>query len=368
MLSVFGTRPEAIKMAPVIKALEASKSHQSIACLTGQHRQMLDQMVDLFDLTVDYDMDIMQLNQTLASITSQVIEKLDAIIKKEKPDWLLVQGDTTSCFAAALVAFYNNVKIGHVEAGLRTYNLQSPFPEEANRQLVSKVTNLHFAPTEVSARNLHQEGINKEAIKITGNTVIDALIWMKKHINWKEAWEDKFQSATNSILSQQNYVMVTGHRRENHGQGFLNICQALKHLALKYSAWHFIYPVHLNPNVRKPVFELLSNMPNVHLIEPLDYEPFIYLLTHCKLVLTDSGGVQEEAPTLGKPVLVMRDTTERPEGIAAGTAKLVGTEVISIIDNVSLLIDNSSEYQKMSKAVNPYGDGKASQRIIDMLL
>jgi UDP-N-acetylglucosamine 2-epimerase (non-hydrolysing) len=368
VLSVFGTRPEAIKMSPVVKALEDSQKHQSIVCLTGQHRQMLDQMVALFELKIDYDLDIMKHNQTLAGITSNVVSKLDLILKKEKPDWVLVQGDTTSCFAAALAAFYNNIKVGHVEAGLRTYNLQSPFPEEANRQLVSRISALHFAPTETSANNLIAEGINKGAIVITGNTVIDALLWVKDKIIWRDSWEKLFLSAANVIHSRQNYVMVTGHRRENHGNGFLNICEALHSLALKYTQWHFIYPVHLNPNVRKPVFDLLSDIPNIHLLEPLDYEPFVFLLMNCQLVLTDSGGVQEEAPTLGKPVLVMRNTTERPEGVAAGTAKLVGTEVDNIIEQVSLLIDNPCEYQRMSNAVNPYGNGESSQRILEFLV
>ncbi len=368
VLSVFGTRPEAIKMAPVIKALEKSGRHQSVVCLTGQHRQMLDQMVNLFDLGVDYDLDIMEPNQTLSAITSKIIAELDKVIKKEKPDWLLVQGDTTSCFAAALAAFYNQVKIGHIEAGLRTYNLHSPFPEEANRQLVSRIADLHFAPTDVSTSNLLKEGVTEDKVKVTGNTVIDALLWIKERINWCDSWKSKFSTAVEVFNRKHPYVMITGHRRENHGQGFLNICEALKQLALKYPQWHFIYPVHLNPNVRKPVFDLLSDISNVHLLEPLDYEPFVFLLRNCRIVLTDSGGVQEEAPTLGKPVLVMRDTTERPEGVSAGTAKLVGTVVKSIVEEVSLLIDNPDEYQKMSKAINPYGDGMASGKIVACLI
>ena len=367
VLSVFGTRPEAIKMAPVIKALENSKNHQSLVFLTGQHRQMLDQMISLFSLKVNYDLNIMQANQSLATITTKVIVELDIIIKKEKPDWVLVQGDTTSCFAAALVAFYNKVKIGHIEAGLRTYNLNSPFPEEANRQLVSRISTLHFAPTETSAKNLTSEGVDEKAISVTGNTVIDALLWVKDKILWRDDWENLFLSATRVICSSHNCIMVTGHRRENHGQGFLNIFQALKSLSLKYPAWHFVYPVHLNPNVRRPAYKLLENIDNIHLIKPLDYEPFVYLLSRCKIVLTDSGGVQEEAPSLGKPVLVMRDTTERSEGIEAGTAKLVGTNVNSIIAEVSILIDDKYAYKKMLKAVNPYGDGKASTRILDCL-
>ena len=351
----------------MIKALEANDQFQSVVCLTGQHRTMLDQMVRLFDLKVDYDLDIMKPNQSLASITGDVVFKLDKILKKEQPDWLLVQGDTTSCFAAALVAFYHHVKTGHIEAGLRTGNLHSPFPEEANRQLVSRIANLHFAPTKTAAENLAGEGIASEKITVTGNTVIDALFWVKSKITWKTTWADKFLTAEMPIKQGMNYVLVTGHRRENHGQGFINICNALKALALKYPSWHFIYPVHLNPNVRKPVFDLLSGIGNIHLIEPLDYEPFVYLLAHCKIVLTDSGGIQEEAPSIGKPVLVMRDTTERPEGITAGTAKLVGTSTVGIIEHVVHLIENPDVYQRMSEAVNPYGDGKAGQRIVERL-
>lgn len=367
VLSVFGTRPEAIKMAPVVKALEDSQMHRSIVCLTGQHRQMLDQMVQLFNLKVDYDLNIMKPNQSLTEIVAKIILELDLILKKEAPDWVLVQGDTTSCFAAALAAFYNHIKVGHVEAGLRTYDLNSPFPEEANRQLVSRISSLHFAPTTTSKANLLSEGINEATVKVTGNTVIDALLWMKNQISWCDAWECSFLTAKDVIRSNQNYVMVTGHRRENHGQGFLNICQALKTLSLKYPTWHFIYPVHLNPNVKDTVYRLLTNIDNIHLIEPLDYEPFIYLLSNCKIVLTDSGGIQEEAPSLAKPVLVMRNTTERPEGIQAGTAKLVGTNIDNIINEVSILIENKKAYQQMAQAVNPYGDGKASAKILSYL-
>lgn len=368
VLSVFGTRPEAIKMAPIIKALEKSSNHSSVVYLTGQHREMLDQMVELFDLNVDYKMDIMTLNQTLSSITSSIISNLDIIVKKEKPDWLLVQGDTSSCFAAALVGFYNKVKVGHVEAGLRTYNLNSPFPEEANRQLVSKISTLHFAPTNAAKINLESEGVSQKSIIVTGNTVIDSLLWVKDRIKWQNQWKYHFKNATKVLENNKDYIIVTGHRRESHGQGFLNICEALKSLAIKYPHWDFVYPVHLNPNVYKPVSRLLKNLKNIYLIEPLDYEPFVYLLNRCKLVLTDSGGIQEEAPTLGKPVLVMRDTTERPEGISSGTSRLVGTEVKSIIDNVSTLIDDKKEYQTMSRSNNPYGDGKASKKIINELV
>ncbi|MCF6806998.1 UDP-N-acetylglucosamine 2-epimerase (non-hydrolyzing) [Thiotrichales bacterium 19S9-12] len=368
VLSVFGTRPEAIKMAPVIKALEESDYHQSIICVTGQHREMLDQMLDLFELKADYDLDIMQPGQSLSMIASRTISLLDPILQKEKPDWVIVQGDTTSCFAAALSAFYHKIKVAHVEAGLRTYNLYSPYPEEANRQLVSRIADIHFAPTEVSKSNLIYEGINKDKVSVTGNTVIDALLWVKNKITWQNQWVNVFKTAAPVLEKKLPFIMITGHRRENHGQGFINICKAIKALAVKYAYMHFIYPVHLNPNVKKPVFELLSANDNIHLIEPLDYEPFIYLMTHCYLVLTDSGGVQEEAPSLGKPVLVMRDTTERPEGINAGTAKLVGTDKDDIITAASMLIDDIDAYNKMAQAVNPYGDGKASSRVISQII
>ncbi|MCF6768125.1 UDP-N-acetylglucosamine 2-epimerase (non-hydrolyzing) [Thiotrichales bacterium 19S11-10] len=367
VLSIFGTRPEAIKMAPVIKALERSKNHQSIICITGQHREMLDQMLDLFELKADYDLDIMEPNQSLSVIAAKTIKLLDPIFQKESPDWVIVQGDTTSCFAAALSAFYHKVKIAHVEAGLRTYNLFSPYPEEANRQLVSRIANLHFAPTAVSKSNLISEGADQDKIHITGNTVIDALLWVKDKITWQDKWSSVFKTAVPVLENKLPFIMITGHRRENHGKGFINICEAIKALAMKYVHMHFIYPVHLNPNVKKPVFELLSASDNIHLIEPLDYEPFIYLMMNCYLVLTDSGGIQEEAPSLGKPVLVMRDTTERPEGINAGTAKLVGTNKEKIIAEVSELVDTVEAYEQMAQAVNPYGDGSASQKIITQL-
>ena len=367
VLSVFGTRPEAIKMAPVIQKLEESQNHQSIVCVTGQHRDMLDQMLDLFNIKVNYDLNIMTKNQHLGAITSKVMLALEKVIQKEQPDWLLVQGDTTSCFSAALTAFYNRVKVGHIEAGLRTNNLASPFPEEANRQLVSRIAGLHFAPTKTSQDNLIKEGINKNTIVVTGNTVIDALLWVKNKVLWQSNWAKQFGTATDVIQENKNIILVTGHRRENHGAGFINICEALKTLALKFKDWHFIYPVHLNPNVSQPVFERLSNIDNIHLTPPLDYQPFVYLLKCCYMVLTDSGGIQEEAPALGKPVLVMRYTTERPEGIAAGTAKLVGTDSANITKNVTRLIENKQYYANMAKAINPYGNGKASKLIVDWL-
>ena len=354
-------------MASVVKALEASPLHESIVCVTGQHREMLDQVVNLFQLNIDYDFNVMRPNQTLADITSQVVAKLQKVIEEERPDWILVQGDTTTCFSAGLVGFYNHVKVGHVEAGLRTYNLQSPFPEEANRQLVSKIVTFHFAPTEMSKDNLLKECIPGSNIFVTGNTVIDSLLWAQEHIQWQEEWGERYGSATEIIKEKLPYVLITGHRRENHGEGLINICQALKILAERYTTWHFVYPVHLNPNVQKPVYEMLSGIDNVHLVEPLSYAPFVYALVNCSLVLTDSGGIQEEAPSLGKPVLVMRDTTERPEGVTAGTARLVGTDVDAIVSNVAELITDKVEYEKMARAVNPYGDGKAAESIIRTL-
>ena len=368
VLAIVGTRPEAIKLAPVIKALEDSPIHDCVVCSTGQHREMLNQMVQIFNLRIKYEFDIMVPNQTLATLTGKLIESLDTIIKAEKPDWLLIQGDTTTCFAASLAAFYNHVKVAHVEAGLRTYNLKSPFPEEANRQLVAKLTDMHFAPTRAAAQNLLREGITKQKIAITGNTVIDTLLCVSRDISWCNNWKSSFNTAFKVIQQELDFVLITGHRRENHGEGFFNICRALVSLANRYPAWHFIYPVHLNPNVKQPVSKQLSNIPNIHLIDPLSYEPFVYLLKKCKIVLTDSGGVQEEAPSLGKPVLVMRNTSERIEGIEMGTAKLVGTEEQSIIKNVSLLIENNDEYHKMANIINPYGDGKASERIINYLV
>ena len=368
VLTVFGTRPEAIKMAPVLHRLNDSPYHQSVVCVTGQHRQMLDQMVRLFEIKVDYDLQIMMPNQTLANIASKVISQLDEVIAKEQPDWLLVQGDTSTCFAAGLVAFYNKVKVGHIEAGLRTFDLDSPFPEEANRQLVSRITDLHFAPTSVAQNNLLAEGISADHVIVSGNTVIDALLWVRDRIQWKEDWNKTFGAASDVLKEDKRFILVTGHRRENHGQGFINLCNALKQLACRFQEWNFIYPVHLNPNVKQPVYDRLSGLDNIHLIDPLGYEQFVYLLDKCQFVLTDSGGIQEEAPSLGKPVLVMRDSTERPEGVDAGSAKLVGTCEQTIVDEVSLLIEDLSKYLMMARAVSPFGDGHASQRIVDCLI
>jgi UDP-N-acetylglucosamine 2-epimerase (non-hydrolysing) len=367
VLTVFGTRPSAIKMAPIVHALQDSEHHESVVCLSGQHREMLTQVTKLFNVKADYNLDVMTDNQTLASITSKVITGLQNVIEQERPDWILVQGDTTTCLAGALAGFYNKVKVGHVEAGLRTYNLSEPYPEEVNRQLVSRIADLHFVPTELAAKHLLDENIEPSKIIKTGNTVIDALLWVEKRVDWQLHWADSFSTAVDVIKQEAPYILVTAHRRENQGQGFIDICNALVELAKKYPHWHIIYPVHLNPNVQKPVFEMLSGVSSIHLIEPQDYEPFVYLMKHCKIVLTDSGGVQEEAPSLAKPVLVMRNTTERQEGVEAGTSKLVGNISENIVNEVSLLIDDANEYDKMAKAVNPYGDGQASQMIVNEL-
>ncbi len=367
ILSVFGTRPEVIKMAPVVKALAASSRFESFICTTSQHRHMQDQMMDLFDLKADFDFDIMVPGQSISYITARVLEALDGLLATEKFDAVLVHGDTTTSFAAALAAFNRGIPVGHVEAGLRTYDLQAPFPEEANRQLTGRLTSMHFAPTYVAKQNLLKEGTLESTILVTGNTVIDALLYMQEKIESGKieiSIDPQIQALVNQNLP---FVLITGHRRESFGQGFLNICEAIRDLSLQFPHWHFVYPVHLNPNVQEPVQQLLGNLSNVHLMEPIGYAPFVYLMSHCYLVLTDSGGVQEEAPSLGKPVLVMREVTERPEGIDAGTAMLVGNDRERIVSGVSRLIEDSNFYHQMAKAVNPYGDGKAAMRIVDWL-
>ena len=354
VLSVFGTRPEAIKMAPVVRALEAAEGFVSRVCVTAQHREMLDQVLDLFGLTPDHDLDLMKPGQNLAELTARILTGLRPVLLEEKPDVVLVHGDTTTTLATTLGAFYEGIPVGHVEAGLRTGNLKAPFPEEANRVLADRVCSWWFAPTEQSKRNLLREGLGPEGIVVTGNTVIDALLWVRDQV---------VQEGDTS----QRRVLITGHRRENFGQGFLNICAAIKTLAQRYPAVLFTYPVHLNPNVQKPVYELLGRLDNVELVTPMDYAPFVRLMNSSTLVLTDSGGIQEEAPSLGKPVLVMRETTERPEGVDAGTVRLVGTDVDRIVGSVTELLDDESAYQAMSRAHNPYGDGDASQRIVEAL-
>ena len=370
VLSVFGTRPEAIKMAPVVKALEAAEGIESLVAVSAQHRQMLDQVLDLFDIKPDYDLDIMQSNQDLYDITSRILLGLREIFKKAKPDLVLVHGDTTTCFTAALAAFYQSIPVGHVEAGLRTGNLKAPFPEEANRSLVGTIASLHFAPTTGAAHNLEKENVDQTKIHITGNTVIDALLSVQTTLNSYNpaSWQSLPSHTLESINGKpERIILITGHRRENFGQGFINFCNALKQIALYNANWLLIYPVHLNPNVQKPVFGILNGCENIHLIEPQDYLPFVWLLDKCDLVITDSGGIQEEAPSLGKPVLVTREVTERPEAVEAGTVKLVGTDADMIVEHTLEILTNETVYKKMSEAHNPYGDGKAAQRIVDII-
>mgnify|MGYP000917333039 CR=1 FL=1 len=373
VLSVFGTRPEAIKMAPLVKALEADAFFTSRVAVTTQHREMLDQVLELFEITPEYDLNLMKPGQDLYDITTRVLLGLRDVFKEFQPDLVLVHGDTATTFAASLAAFYQQIPVGHVEAGLRTGNLYSPWPEEANRLLTGRLAQWHFATTMRNQNALIAEKIPTERIVVTGNTVIDALQLVVQKIAGSPDLQTKIQSSLkdaglNIEVTNKRYVLVTGHRRENFGEGFENICSALSKLAQNNPGTHFIYPVHLNPNVQEPVKRLLSGLDNIHLIEPLAYEPFVFLMQHAYLVLTDSGGVQEEAPGLGKPVLVMRDTTERPEAIEAGTVLLVGTIAEVITKEVQRLLDDENLYKKMSQAHNPYGDGKASERIIDVLL
>ena len=366
VLTVIGTRPEAIKMAPVVKALKNDKNFEVKICLTGQHREMLDIVMDIFSLEADFDLEIMSPNQTLTDITCKIINGLGEVLKQWRPDVILVHGDTTTSFAAALAAFYEKVAVGHVEAGLRTKNRYSPWPEEMNRCLVSELATVHFAPTSRSENNLLKENMLPENIVVTGNTVIDALFDALDFIDQDEKLLQNMQEQFNYIDPNKKLIVVTGHRRENHGEGFINICKALKTLA-KRDDTQIIYPVHLNPNVLKPVNDILGDIDDVHLIEPLDYLSFIYLMRLSYFILTDSGGVQEEAPSLGKPVLVMRDTTERPEAVHAETVRLVGSEYEKIVEQSNLLLDCEKSYSLMSKAHNPYGDGKASVRIAEAL-
>jgi UDP-N-acetylglucosamine 2-epimerase (non-hydrolysing) len=360
VLSVFGTRPEAIKMAPVIKELRQSHGIQSRVCVTAQHREMLDQVLDLFEITPDHDLDIMQENQTLASVTSNVLSRLDEVISIETPDWILTQGDTTTAMVASLGGFYRGVKVGHVEAGLRTWNRHHPFPEEINRRIADAVCDLHFAPTEEARSNLLREGIDDSSIAVTGNTVIDALHDVAhRPFIWNGGPLSK-------IPREKRIILVTAHRRENFGGPLEAICRALEEIASRGDTT-IVYPVHMNPNVRHAVSRL-EGSAGIVLMDPLDYLPLVHLMKACYLVLTDSGGLQEEAPGLGKPVLVMRETTERPEGVAAGTVKLVGTDQATIVHEVSRLLDNAADYEKMSRAINPYGDGKASKRVVARLL
>lgn len=369
---VFGTRPEAIKMAPVVKALQQQPDIECTVCVTGQHRQMLDQVLKLFSIEPDIDLNIMQAGQDLYDITSRVLLGMRDALKKLQPDVLLVHGDTTTCFAAGLAAFYAGVPVAHVEAGLRTGNFKAPFPEEANRSLVGRITQFHFAPTQTARQNLLKENIADSNIHVTGNTVIDALLSVRDTIAGypKSFWQQYFDAPLLARLDkpETRMVLITGHRRENFGQGFVELCEAIRELALSNPAVLFVYPVHLNPNVQKPVNDILGATPNVFLIAPLDYVPFVFLMNRCHLALTDSGGVQEEAPSLGKPVLVMRDVTERPEAVESGTVKLVGTNRKKIVTLTQELLEDQNVYQQMSRAHNPYGDGKAAPRIAQLLL
>jgi UDP-N-acetylglucosamine 2-epimerase (non-hydrolysing) len=371
ILIVFGTRPEAIKMAPVVKEFIKHRDvFETRVCVTAQHREMLDQVLDLFEIKPEYDLDIMKPGQDLFDITSNVLLGIKSVIEDFNPDVLIVHGDTTTTFTASLAAFYKKIKIAHVEAGLRTYNLDSPRPEEANRQLTGRLADYHFAPTESAAENLINEGKSRDCVFITGNTVIDALFRILEK-NRKESNEEDLVDLISNYgykISKRDIILVTGHRRENFGQGFLNICNALKEISAKRPNIDIVYPVHLNPSVRKVVYDVLSDSENIFLIEPLDYRPFTYLMSRSKFVLTDSGGIQEEAPSLGKPVLVMRDTTERPEAVKAGTVKLVGTDKGNIIKYAIKLLDDIAFYEKMSKAHNPYGDGKAAERIVAQIM
>ena len=369
VLIVFGTRPEAIKMAPLVLAFKKeSEVIETKVCVTAQHREMLDQVLDIFNITPDYDLDIMKPGQDLYDITSNILLGMKEVLASYKPDIVFVHGDTTTTIATALSAFYQKIPVAHVEAGLRTGNIYSPWPEEANRKLTSQITKYNFAPTKSSQKNLLDENVPQEDIYVTGNTVIDALFWVLEKIERTESLKEMLSNSIKKEFpafgSDARIVLITGHRRENFGQGFLDICSAIKNLAQKHPDVNFVYPVHLNPNVQKPVLELLSGMKNIYLIAPMEYESFVYLMSKSYLILTDSGGIQEEAPSLGKPVLVMRDTTERPEALEAGTVKLVGTDAGRIEEETSKLLTDTVCYNKMSQASNPYGDGTACQKIV----
>lgn len=366
ILITFGTRPEAIKMAPVVAALKADAAFDVKVCVTAQHRQMLDQVLDLFVIRPDFDLNLMQPGQDLTDITCNVLVGMRGVLRQWRPDWLLVHGDTTTTFATALAAYYEKVAVGHVEAGLRTGNIYSPWPEEMNRRLAGAITSLHFAPTERAKENLLREGVAPEMIHVTGNTVIDALLQVVARIRGDAVLQTHFARQFGFLSAGRRMVLVTGHRRENFGAGFERICHALRRLSEREDV-EIVYPMHLNPNVQEPVRRVLGAAPRVHLIEPLDYLPFVYLMDRAYLIITDSGGVQEEAPSLGKPVLVMRDTTERPEAVDAGTARLVGTDEAAIVCEASLLLDDAAAYEAMSRAHNPYGDGNAAARIADQL-
>ena len=377
ILLVFGTRPEAIKMAPLVKEFQKyPETFKTIVCVTGQHREMLDQVLRIFDIQPDYDLNSMKQGQDLYDVTARVLTGMREVLKETQPDIVLVHGDTTTSTAAALAAFYQQIPVGHVEAGLRTHNIYSPWPEEMNRQITGRIATYHFAPTSLSKDNLLQEGVSEERIIVTGNTVIDALYMVVEKIKNDGILSCELEKVLKAsgydigrLSDGRKLVLITGHRRENFGDGFISMCKAIKSLSEKYPEVDFVYPMHLNPNVRKPIYEVFgeSQRANLFFIEPLEYLSFVYLMEKSAIVLTDSGGIQEEAPGLGKPVLVMRDTTERPEALEAGTVKLVGTDYDKIVNEVSGLLDNQEYYEKMSKAVNPYGDGKACSRIVKAL-
>lgn len=367
VLTVFGTRPEAIKMAPLVHALSKDETFETRVCVTAQHREMLDQVLKLFDIKPDYDLNIMKPGQGLSEITCRILEGIKPVLEEFKPHIVLVHGDTTTTMATSLAAFYQQIPVGHVEAGLRTGNIYSPWPEEANRVITGHLANYHFSPTEGARLNLLREGIAEEKIFVTGNTVIDALLSISDRFLFDDRLRSEMDSFYPFLKENKKIILVTGHRRESFGDGFERICSALAEIALSHPEVQVIYPVHLNPNVREPVQRILSGIGNVILIEPQEYQPFVYLMNHAYLILTDSGGIQEEAPSLGKPVLVMRETTERPEAIAAGTVRLVGTDIAKILQEVTRLLNDEKEYQAMSRAHNPYGDGKACQRIIEAL-
>ncbi|HET8706355.1 MAG TPA: UDP-N-acetylglucosamine 2-epimerase (non-hydrolyzing) [Pseudomonadales bacterium] len=371
VMSVFGTRPEAIKMAPVVLGLECAEDIESVVCVTAQHRQMLDQVLDLFCIKPDYDLNLMAPGQDLFDITTKAMLGLREVFTKDKPDVVLVHGDTTTCLAASLAAFYCNIPVGHVEAGLRTGNKKAPYPEEANRALVGQLASFHFAPTPLAMKNLLRENIAENNVWVTGNTVIDALLMVRDKV--RQCEQSKWQHLYSVNLFERiidprrELILITGHRRENFGDGFKNLCTAIKLAAQRNPNWDFVYPVHLNPNVRQPVYDILADSSNIFLVDPLDYEPFVWLMDKSDLILTDSGGIQEEAPALGKPVLVMRDVTERPEAVTAGTVKLVGTDTDRILTTLEGVMLDESLYQAMSRAHNPYGDGKAVGRILAAL-
>ena len=363
-LIVFGTRPEAIKMAPVVKAFKESNDFETKVCVTAQHREMLDQVLAFFDIVPDYDLDLMKPNQNLYNLTGEIINGLKPVLEEFNPDFVFVHGDTTTTMAGSIAGFYSGAKVCHVEAGLRTFNKYAPFPEEINRQLTGRIADFHFAPTKQSKQNLIDENVDEDSILVTGNTVIDALLDGVEKV--KSIDNDQINMLKEIVNYNKDFILVTGHRRENHGEGFLNICKALKVIAEQNDV-QIIYPVHLNPNVQKPVNEILSDVENIDLITPLPYEAFLWLMEKSKLIITDSGGVQEEAPSLGKPVLVMRETTERPEAVEAGTVILVGTNVDKIVSEANALLQDAEKYERMSKLHNPYGDGQASKRIVEFL-